>query len=110
MINENKWGILYCPKNGFESRKYWEKIQKCLCEFEIDFDFVQSENSGSVERLVNMLISNGYKTIVIVGGDSALNDAVNCLMNVEKDLRDQITLGVIPHGIMKPASGKVCRT
>ena len=64
MINENKWGILYCPKNGFGSRKYWEKIQKCLCEFEIDFDFVQSENSGSVERLVNMLISNGYKTIV----------------------------------------------
>lgn len=104
MINENKWGILYCPKNGFGSRKYWEKIQKCLCEFEIDFDFVQSENSGSVERLVNMLISNGYKTIVIVGGDSALNDAVNCLMNVEKDLRDQITLGVIPHGIMNDFS------
>jgi diacylglycerol kinase family enzyme len=51
-----------------------------------------------------MLISNGYKTIVIVGGDSALNDAVNCLMNVEKDLRDQITLGVIPHGIMNDFS------
>ena len=47
-----------------------------------------------------MLINNGYKTIVIVGGDSALNDAVNCLMQVEKSKRDEIALGVIPNGVM----------
>jgi len=47
-----------------------------------------------------MLISNGYKTIVIVGGDSALNDAVNCLMKEEKSVRDSIVLGVIPNGVM----------
>jgi diacylglycerol kinase family enzyme len=35
-----------------------------------------------------------------VGGDSALNDAVNCLMSVEKQMRDQIALGVIPNGVM----------
>ena len=64
------------------------------------YDFVQSENSKSVERLMKMMINNGYKTIVIVGGDSALNDSVNCLMDVEKDVRDQISLGVIPNGLM----------
>jgi diacylglycerol kinase family enzyme len=47
-----------------------------------------------------MLIHNGYKTIVVVGGDSALNDAVNCLMKEEKLVRDQISLGVIPNGAM----------
>lgn len=47
-----------------------------------------------MERLVKMFINNGYKTIVIVGGDSALNDAVNCLMQVEKETRDQIALGL----------------
>ena len=47
-----------------------------------------------------MLIHNGYKTIVIVGGDSALNDAVNCLMREEKHVRDEIALGVIPNGVM----------
>ena len=61
---------------------------------------MQSENTGSVERLVKMLINNGYKTIVIVGGDSALNDAVNCLMQVDKATRDSIALGVIPNGLM----------
>lgn len=93
-------GILYCPKSGYGSQKFRERVEKSLKENGVDYDLVQSENSGSVDRLVKMLINNGYKTIVIVGGDSALNDAVNCLMAVDKDTRDQIALGVIPHGVM----------
>ena len=97
-----KWGILYCPKSGFLSspQKRWEKIERCLKAEGIAYDFVQSENSGSVDRLVKMLIANGYKTIVIVGGDSALNDAVNCLMQIDQQKRSEIALGVIPNGVM----------
>jgi len=47
-----------------------------------------------------MLIHNGYKTIIVVGGDSALNDAVNCLMKEEKQVRDSVALGVIPNGVI----------
>ena len=75
---ESRWGVLYCPKHG--KAKRWKRIEKCLKEKGIIYDFVQSESTGSVERLMRMLINNGYKTIVLVGGDSALNDAVNCLM------------------------------
>ena len=86
-----KWGILYCPKTGITNkRKRWEKIQKVLDERKVEYDFVQSETSDSVERLFKMMISNGYKTIIIVGGDSALNDAVNCLMMEEQVVRDGI--------------------
>lgn len=99
-MNETRWGILYCPKNTLSQQKRWEQIEKCLHENHIDFDYVQSENTGSVERLVKMMINNGYKTIIIVGGDSALNDAVNCLMQVDADTRNQIALGVIPNGVM----------
>ncbi len=98
--NENKWGLLYCPRGGWGSDKRWTKIEKALRQSRVDYDFVQSENQKSVERLVKMFINNGYKTIVIVGGDSALNDAVNCLMQVDKTVRDQIALGVIPNGLM----------
>ena len=49
---------------------------------------------------MNMFIANGYKDIIIVGGDSALSDAVNCLMNVDKKVRDGISLGVIPNGVI----------
>ena len=101
MVETTRWGVLYCPKTGINSkRKRWEKIETLLKERGVVFDMVQSESSDSVERLMTMLINNGYKTIVIVGGDSALNDAVNCLMKVEKQERDSIALGLIPNGVM----------
>lgn len=91
-MEQNRWGVLYCPKHGFVSpQKKWEKIEKCLKDKGISYDFIQSENSNSVERLVNMMINNGYKTLVIIGGDSALNDAVNCLMQAEPEVRQSIS-------------------
>ena len=93
-----RWGILYCPKG--RATKQREKIQRVLDEHKIEYDFVQSESLDSVERLMTMLIHNGYKTIVIVGGDSALNDAVNCLMREERQVREEIALGVIPNGLV----------
>lgn len=98
-MEETRWGILYCPRNGIKSkRKRWERLQKELDARGVKYDMVQSESSSSVERLVTMLIRNGYKMIVIVGGDSALNDAVNCLMNEEQGVREQVMLGVVPNG------------
>lgn len=93
-----RWGVLYCPKG--RASKQRERLQRVFDERNVLYDFVQSESSDSVERLMKMLIHNGYKTIVIVGGDSALNDAVNCLMQEEKQVRDSIDLGVIPNGVM----------
>lgn len=100
MINENKWGLLYCPRGGWRSNKRWEKIEKVLKAQKVDYDFVQSENQKSVERLIKMFVNNGYKTIVVVGGDSALTDAVNCLMQMNTEEREQVALGVIPNGLM----------
>lgn len=101
-MDKERWGILYCPKGGLlqSPARKWERIDKALRSQHIEYDMVQSESSGSVDRLVKMLINNGYKTIVIVGGDSALNDAVNCLMQIGKQQRDEITLGIIPNGMM----------
>ena len=100
-VDKNKWGVLFCPKSGaFRPQAKWEKVEKCLKERGVSYDFVQSENSNSVERLVRMMLSNGYKTIVIVGGDSALNEAVNCMMQLPQEERDEVDLGVIPNGLM----------
>ena len=100
-VTTTRWGVLYCPKTGISNKqKRWEKIEAVLKSKGVEYDMVQSETSDSVERLMTMLINNGYKTIVIVGGDSALNDAVNCLMKEEKVVREEINLGVIPNGLM----------
>lgn len=98
----NKLCIIYCPNHHpFTSvKKRWEKIEALLKKHHVEYDMVQSEDQQSVERLVTMMINNGYKDIVIAGGDSALNDTVNCLMAVEKSKREQINIGVIPNGVM----------
>ena len=62
-METGKWGIVYCPKAGITNkRKRWEKIQRILDNRHVNYDFVQSETSDSVERLMKMMISNGYKT------------------------------------------------
>jgi len=100
-MKDDRWAILYCPKQGLhQSRKRRERLQQVLDEHGVHYDFVQSESADSVERLTTMLIHNGYKTIVIVGGDSALNDAVNCLMREEREVREQVCLGLIPNGVV----------
>lgn len=101
MTEQTKWGVLYCPRKklGGHSR-CWTKIEKTLKTNGVDYDFVQSENSKSVVRLITMFINNGYKKIVVVGGDSALNDAVNCLMKASPDVRESISLGIVPNGVM----------
>lgn len=100
-IDNKRWGIVYCPKsNALRPQKYWERIERSLQANGVEYDYVQSENSASVSRLVKMFINTGYKTIVIVGGDSALNDTVNCLMQTDSQLRGEISLGLIPNGLM----------
>ena len=97
-----KTGVIYCPKHvGLKSvAKRWQKIAEALQRHGVEYDLVQSENAGSVERIVRMMIHNGYDTIIIAGGDSALNDTVNCLMREERSVRERITVGVIPNGMM----------
>lgn len=104
-VETTRWGVLYCPKSGiYNVEKHRQRIKDALAQQGIAYDFVQSENADSVERLVQMLIANGYKTLLVVGGDSALNDAVNCLMALEKRVRDEIALGVLPNGVMNDFS------
>ena len=77
-VEPNKWGVIYNPKAGTRKvQKRWKEIKAYMDSKGVSYDYVQSEGFGSVERLAGILANNGYRTIVIVGGDGALNDAIN---------------------------------
>ena len=78
--------------------KRWYQIKEYLNLRGVKYDSFQSDGEGSTEVLTKMLINNGYKTIVVVGGDEALNDAVNALMFTPREIRSEIVVGVIPNG------------
>ena len=58
MVDEKKWGILYCPKGGLLSspQKRWERVERCLKAHNIAFDMIQSESSAGVDRLIRIVI------------------------------------------------------
>ena len=99
-VESNRWGIIYNPKAGSrKTQKKWNKIRDYMECRGVLFDYLQSEGYGSVERLARMLANNGYRTIVVVGGDGAINDAVNGIMTSSAANKDEIALGIIPNGI-----------
>lgn len=96
----NKWGVIYNPKAGTRKvQKRWKAIKDYMDSRGVEYDYVQSEGFGSVERLAGILANNGYRTIVVVGGDGALNDAINGIMSSKAPDKRQIALGIIPNGI-----------
>ena len=99
-VEPSRWGIIYNPKAGSrKTQKRWNEIRDYMESRKVVFDYVQSEGFGSVERLARTLANNGYRTIVVVGGDGAINDAVNGIMSSSAEDKENIALGIIPNGI-----------
>lgn len=99
-IDPNRWGVIYNPRAGSNKvKKRWKRIREYMEKRNIAFDYVQSEGFGSVERLSRTMANNGYRIIVIVGGDGAINDAINGILFSEAENKDEIALGIIPNGI-----------
>ncbi|MCQ2212091.1 MAG: lipid kinase [Bacteroidaceae bacterium] len=99
MVEESRWGVIYNAPSVTFGNKRWNTIRKYIDQKGVQYDFVQSENASSVERLVNMLCDNGYHTIIIVGNDGALNQAINAIMQKHDQLPSDFALGVVPDGV-----------
>lgn len=99
-MNE-KWGIIYHSRAGANNTsKQWDKILQYLAHRNVAYDYFQSEGYGSVERLAGILTENQYTTIVIAGGDGALNDMINGVINHANDEQlKNIHIGIIPIGM-----------
>ena len=96
----DRWGIIYVPMAGVKKQsRRWYQIKSVLDQRGVQYDYVQSEDYGSVERLARMLVDNGYKIIVIVGGDRAVNEALNGIMTSSVENLDDISLAIIANGV-----------
>ena len=97
-VNRHRWGIVYSPKAGtIRPMKRWKEIREYLVSKGVEYDFIESENYASVERQARMFADNGYETIVVVGGDGVLLDALNGIMSSPNSAK--VKLGIIPNGI-----------
>ncbi len=95
---KNRWAIVFSPKGGTtKADKIWSKIEPSLREKEVLYDLFKVKRD-KVSSQVDSLLEGGYKTIVVVGGDTELSEAANSIMSLEEKERESIALGVIPSG------------
>ena len=84
--------------------RIWDEIQQTLTDLGVDYDYRFTERPGQAVEIARDASKRGYGTLVVVGGDGTVFEAVNGMMAVEREGRPG--LGVIPTG----RGSDFCRT
>lgn len=96
----SKWGVIYSSRNGLLCNgRFWHKVREYLDEKHVAHICRRTVGYYAVEASVPELVAQGCDTIVIVGGDSALNCVIKGIVNLPAEERANVRLGIIPHGI-----------
>ncbi len=94
--NETRIGIIFSPRPG--GRRRWKRIIAYVDTLGIDYDYVRADGTADVERVAAMMTRNGYGTVIVAGGDAALNFAINGIMSTVSPLGHHPVLGIFPGG------------
>jgi diacylglycerol kinase (ATP) len=74
------------------------EIKSYLELFEIDYDLIRTEHPGHAINLAEEAGTNGYRTVVAVGGDGTANEVINGLMRAANKGQLTSNLAVLPVG------------
>ena len=96
--NRRRWGIIYSPKIGAtRPMGRWKEISEYLAEKEVAYDFFCAGSANDVECQALKYANNGFDTVVVIGGDGALQDALTGLLASGR--ANEVALGIVPNGI-----------
>ena len=80
-------------------RKISKYLTKGLNSKSIEHQFVTSLYKGHGIEIARDAVENGANSILVVGGDGSVNDAINGIMTSKSDTdKSKIKIGVIPQG------------
>jgi YegS/Rv2252/BmrU family lipid kinase len=84
--------IINPAAGGGKINKVQENLKERLKVLGIAGEFAKSTGPGDVAKLTNLAINKGFKTIVAVGGDGTINEAINAIS------KKNVVLGIVPMG------------
>lgn len=94
-----EWFVIVNPNAGKrKGEKDWLEIAAQLTAAKIEFVNVFTEHRGHAVVLTRKYIENGYRNIIVVGGDGTLNEVVNGIFAQAHVPTDRIILAMIPVG------------
>jgi len=97
--NENKFFFLINPNAGNEGgEREWPKIKELLIKHGLQYEFAFTEAVGHAQNIVQERIKDGFRRIVVVGGDGTLNETVNGIFNQSAVPSTDIFIGLMQMG------------
>jgi len=98
-INGGKWIVIVNPNAGSrKGKKDWDIISKLLLSYSIDFAAVFTERKRHAIEITGKIISEGYRRIIVVGGDGTMNEVVNGIFIQKLCPSRDITIAMITVG------------
>jgi diacylglycerol kinase (ATP) len=83
---------------GGRAGKNWPKISRELGDALGAFDAALTTKAGEATALVRSAIQQGAKTVIAVGGDGTVNEAVNGLCDGESAPPNDVSFGFVMYG------------
>ena len=94
----NKFLVVVNPNAGGRlGERDWPAIEKILTDSGLDFEPVFTKYRHHAIKLTEEKIAEGFRKIIVVGGDGTINEVVNGIF-ARKNTAEQISMGVIMIG------------
>jgi YegS/Rv2252/BmrU family lipid kinase len=94
-----EWLVIINPNAGRQrGTRDWKKIRSLLVKHHFDFNEVFTERPGHATDISKKYIEDGYKHIIVVGGDGTLNEVINGLFKQTRYPTTEVTFGMISIG------------
>jgi len=94
-----KWFVILNPHAGSgRGKKDQAEILKRLTKANFDYELAVSEFPKHIIELTIDAIENGFRNLIVAGGDGSLNEVVNGIFHQTVCAPEEIIVGMIPVG------------
>lgn len=95
-IANNDWLIIVNPNAGKQKgKKDWEKIASILKKEGFKYHSAFTEDKDHAFRIAEQKITEGFRKLIVVGGDGTINEVVNGIFRQQVAATTDVTLGMI---------------
>ena len=97
--NGGSWLVIVNPNAGRQKGiKDWENISNLLKKYSIEFEHRFTERKRHAIELTREAIRQGFRKILVVGGDGTMNEVINGVFSQDTCSSVEVTLGMITVG------------
>jgi len=93
------WKVIISSKSGGgKAAQIWSKVAESLVKKGVSFSEAFTEYQSHAVEIAKQALKEGYRKILAVGGDGAIHEILNGIMQQQEVPSSDITLAIVPVG------------